>query len=65
MSNAVVEYSDLRDEEWDFEERHGNRDMWSDRICKNHEKLLGKIQASRDELTRLVREATGNGSISV
>ena len=65
MSDAVVEYSSLRDDEWDFEEKHGNRDMWNDRTCRNHEKLLNRIQASRDNLTRLVREATGDGNISV
>lgn len=65
MSDAVVEYSDLRDEEWDFEKRHGDRYMWNERICRNHGKLLDKIQASRDKLTKLVREAKGDEGINI
>jgi hypothetical protein len=60
MSDEIVRYSTLRDVEWDFEEFHGNRDMWDDETCKEHDELLEEIQASRSRLTELVREATGD-----
>lgn len=65
MSAEVVKYSSLRDDEWDFEERHGNREMWDEDVDKEHEELLDDIQKSRDRLTKLVREATGNKSLTV
>ena len=26
----LLEYNRLRDEEWEFEDKHGNRDMWDE-----------------------------------
>lgn len=65
MAEEVVKYSHLRDDEWEFEENRGNRDMWDDETCKEHDELLEEIQSSRDRLTELVREATGDATISV
>lgn len=65
MSEEVVRYSHLRDDEWEFEENRGNRDMWDDETCKEHDELLEEILASRNRLTELVREATGDATISV
>lgn len=65
MAEEVVKYSHLRDDEWGFEENRGNRDMWDDETCKEHDELLEEIQSSRDRLTELVREATGDATISV
>jgi hypothetical protein len=65
MSKEIVRYSYLRDVEWDFDEYHGNRDMWNDETCKEHDELLEEIQNSRNRLTALVREATGDATISV
>lgn len=65
MAEEVVKYSHLRDDEWDFEEKHGQRDMWDDEACEKHDQLLEDIQKSRDRLTALVREATGDETIDV
>lgn len=65
MAEEVVKYSHLRDDEWDFEEEHGHRDMWDDETCEKHDELLGDIQKSRDRLTELVREATGDMTLDV
>lgn len=65
MSAEVVKYSSLRDDEWTFEEKHGDRAFWDDEIDQAHDDLLDEIQKSRDRLTKLVREATGNKSLTV
>lgn len=65
MANEVVMYSHLRDDEWEFEEAHGYRDMWDAETCEAHDELLQDIQDSRDKLTALVREATGDDRLSV
>lgn len=65
LVNAVISLNSLRDDEWDFKEKHGHRDMWSEEEEKEHEALLGEIQAARGHATRLVREATGNDKLEV
>lgn len=65
LVNATIELSSLRDDEWDFEEKHGQRDMWDEEVMEEHDKLLDDIQAARDYATRLVREATGNDKLEV
>lgn len=66
MAAEVVKYSSLRDDEWDFDEEHGqDRTFWDDETVEQHEELLDEIQKSRDRLTKLVREATGNKSLTV
>ena len=65
MADEIVMYSSLRDDEWEFEENHGNRDFWDGKTCKEHDELLGDIQASRNRLTELVREATGDEKVYV
>ena len=65
MAEEIVRYSHLRDDEWEFEESHGDRAFWNEETEKEHSELLGEIQDSRDRLTKLVREATGDRNISV
>ena len=65
MSEEIVRYSHLRDDEWEFEENLGLRDMWDGETYKAHDELLDDIQASRDRLTELVREATGDENVCV
>lgn len=65
MSEEIVKYSSLRDDEWEFEAEHGERVNWTKRTCREHDELLGEIQTSRNRLTRLVREATGDKSLTV
>ena len=65
LVNAVIELNSLRDDEWDFDEKHGQRDMWNDKVMEEHDSLLDDIQAARDNATRLVREATGNDKLEV
>ena len=65
MSEEIIRYSHLRDDEWEFEESRGTRDMWDDETCKEHDELLEEIKSSRSRLTALVREATGDATVSV
>lgn len=65
MSAEVIKYSALRDDECTFEEKHGDRAFWDDEIDQAHDDLLDEIKNSRDRLTKLVREATGDRSLTV
>lgn len=65
MVDAIIELEALRDEEWDFEERNGHRDSWSDETCNDHEKLLDDIHNARVKVRNLAREATGNMELDV
>lgn len=65
MVDAIVELEALRDEEWDFEERNGHRDSWSDETCDEHEQLLDDIHNARVKVRDLAREATGNMELEV
>lgn len=65
LANQIIKLESLRDDEWDFEEKHGQRDMWDDEVMKEHDELLDEIQDARDYATKLVREATGNDKLEV
>ena len=65
LANHIIKLESLRDDEWDFEEKHGQRDMWDDEVMKEHDELLDEIQAARDYATKLIREATGNDKLEV
>lgn len=65
LVNTVCRLESLRDDEWDFEEAHGDRCMWNDEVCKEHDELLNDIQNCRDHATKLVREATGRNDLYV
>jgi hypothetical protein len=56
----LLEYNRLRDEEWDFEERHGNRDMWDYDTIVEHDGLLADISAKRAEIRDILRKVTGD-----
>jgi hypothetical protein len=56
----LMEYNRLRDEEWDFEDKHGNRDMWDDEVNKEHDELLDKIMEKRREVENYLRIITEN-----
>ena len=63
MAYEIVRLNSLRDDEWDMENEP--RDMWSKKKMRRHEELLDKIQRSRNALTKMVREVTGDNSLSV
>lgn len=65
LANHIIRLESLRDDEWDFEEKHGQRDMWDDEVMKEHDELLDEIQAARDYVTKLIREATGKEKLEV
>ena len=44
----LMEYNRLRDEEWEFEDKHGNRDFWDDETNKEHDELLDSIMEKPD-----------------
>lgn len=66
LANIVVRLNSLRDDEWDFADRHGIDGMfWDEDVSNEHDELLDDIQKARNEATRLVREATGNDKLEV
>ena len=66
LSKKVVELEGLRDSEWDFADKNGHDPaFWSDCSEKEHDEILANIQKCREEVSRLVREATGDDTISV
>ena len=60
----LLEYNRLRDEEWDFEDKHGNRDMWDEDVCNEHDELLDSIMEKRREVENYLRIITGNPDLS-
>lgn len=66
IASEVVKYSQLRDEEWDLQEKYGtDRVLWSSKADRENERIIVKIYKSRERLTKLVREATGDESLDV
>ena len=66
LVEAVRRLESLRDDEWDFADRHGIDGMfWDEDVSSEHDELLDDIQKARNEATRLVREATGNDKLEV
>ena len=65
LAEAVVRLGSLRDEEWEFADRHGMDDMfWDEEISREHDELLDDIMKARELTTKLVREATGDNKLS-
>lgn len=64
LAESVWEYNSLRDDEWDFDDVHGNRDFWDDETNDAHDELLKEILASRKKVGELVREALGKPDLS-
>lgn len=56
----LLEYNRLRDEEWDFEVEHGNRDFWDEETCSQHSDLLLSILKKRREVENYLRIITEN-----
>ena len=65
LVDAIADLEDLRDEEWDFEVKHGTRESWSGTTCRAHERLLSRIQRSRSRVNDLMRSAIGRVDIDV
>lgn len=66
LVNVVIKLNSLRDDEWDFADRHGIDGMfWDENVSSEHDELLDDIQKARNKATRLVREATGNDKLEV
>jgi len=61
---AVREYESLRDDEWDFQDKHGNSDFWDDWEQKAHDELIDELAASYGKVKDLIIEATGDASIT-
>lgn len=36
LIDAVMEYNSLRDDEWEFQDRHGHPDFWDAEVCAEH-----------------------------
>lgn len=66
IASEVVKYSQLRDAEWDLQEEYGtDRAFWSRKANRENDRIIAKINKSRERLTKLVREATGDESLDV
>ena len=61
---ALLAYNDLRDQEWEFEDRAGDRDMWDKDDIEEHDELLDDISAKRGEIREILREVTGNPNLN-
>lgn len=59
----IIEYNKLRDEEWDFEEKHPHRDFWDSEVIEAHDKLLNEIMEKRGEVQSLLRTITGDNGL--
>lgn len=59
LIKAMKTYDDLRDQEWYFEEKAGNRDMWDKDTIKEHDELLKDIRSARKTVNKFIVEATG------
>ena len=64
LIDEVMEYNSLRDDEWAFDEEHGNRDSWDAETCDEHDELLADIQTHRKAIRDLIVEATGDEAVS-
>lgn len=56
---AIREYDSLRDDEWQFEEDNGDRDLWDAGTMDTHKGLLKSISSAREKMESLIQEATG------
>lgn len=65
ISSEIVKYSQLRDDEWDLEDEFGPRIEWGAKANRKSAQIIKKILKSRQRLTKLVREATGDKSCCV
>lgn len=56
---AIREYDTLRDDEWQFEEDNGDRDLWDAGTMDTHQELLKSISSAREKMESLIQEANG------
>lgn len=63
LVKAIRNYDSLRDDEWDFEDNHGNRDCWTEEVCEEHEELLGDILTARRKVEKILRRVTGDKNL--
>ena len=64
LVEAIIEYNNLRDEEWQFDEENGDRDFWDEGTNDTHEELLNTILTAKTKVRNLLIEATNNNNIS-
>lgn len=63
---AVKEFNDMRDAEWEFAGEHGtDSTYWTDKEDKEHQWIIDSIQAYRENVQRLAREATGDKDLEI
>lgn len=60
LIDEIMEYNALRDDEWVFDEEHGNREFWDVETCNEHDELLDEIYNHRKAIRDLIVEATGD-----
>jgi hypothetical protein len=66
MANELVKYSALRDDEWDFCDKHGyDSAMWNAEEEKEHEEIIEDIQTSRTKLQKYARKVLCNNKVTV
>ena len=61
LCKEIVAFNARRDEEWEFADKHGmDSDYWTESEKEEHDDILSDIQAGRDRIRGLLREATGD-----
>lgn len=66
LVEAVKELNAMRDDEWDFAYEHGtDASYWTNKEDKDHQWIEDSIQAYRENVQRLAREATGDENLEI
>lgn len=66
LVKAVKELEDMRDAEWGFADERGHDSaFWTDKDERQHQWILDSIQACREEVQALAREATGDSKLEI
>jgi hypothetical protein len=65
MAGEIRNYASLRDEEWEFSEKHGDRCLWEDEIQERYDRLCADILKSTRKLERAVRKVLDDSTITL
>lgn len=66
LVNAVKNLEDMRDVEWEFAGEHSTDSAyWTDKEDREHQWIIDSIQAYREEVCGLAREATGDDKFDI
>ena len=64
LIDEIMEYNSLRDDEWDFNDKHGDCNFWDRETYNEHDELIDEILTHRTAIRNLIVEATGDKDIA-